>query len=465
MIIRPLQFVVDYVNALDIIFKQISSQSLTMSQRLWFVIVLTGIIITGRFNWSTFERRSLREYKESALRWVFRHAKIAWEKILQSSITLILSHYDISKGVLALDDSDKMRSRNTTKIAGVHKIRDKKTGGWFNGQEFIFLILVTPIITIPVGFCFYIPDPALKKWKDMIKAQKKAGIPKKERSKRPDPNPAYPSKQALALELLRTFAKNHPNITIQAVLADALYGNQHFMHEASTITSCSQVISQLHKNQLIRSRGKTISLSAYFARNKGVVTDLIVRGGNTKEVTVSAARLWVKSHENKRFIIALKYKGETDYRYIVATDLSWRHMDVLRTYTLRWLVEVFIEDWKGHGGWNALSKQHGVDGATRGVTLSLLCDHLLLLHPLQSARFKNNQPGMPVGCLIEHINAEALVESVHDIVTAEDPNQALKKFKEVLHESLPVRQTTKHLVGRDLGRMEPTPSLRYQKAA
>ena len=112
-----------------------------------------------------------------------------------------------------------------------------------------------------------------------------------------------------------------------------------------------------------------------------------------------------------------------------------------------------------------MSKQHGVDGATRGVTLSLLCDHLLLLHPLQSARFKNNQPGMPVGCLIEHINAEALVESVHDIVTAEDPNQALKKFKEVLHESLPVRQTTKHLVGRDLGRMEPTPSLRYQKAA
>ena len=82
-------------------------------------------------------------------------------------------------------------------------------------------------------------------------------------------------------------------------------------------------------------------------------------------VTVLMARLIVKSHSKKRFVIALKYEGETEYRFIVASDLTWRHMDVARTYTLRWLVEVFIQDWKGHGGWNTLSKQHGVDGALR----------------------------------------------------------------------------------------------------
>ena len=64
-----------------------------------------------------------------------------------------------------------MRSRNTSKIAGVHKVKDKKTGGWFNGQEFVFLILVTDTVTIPLGFHFYIPDPALKEWKATIKAQ------------------------------------------------------------------------------------------------------------------------------------------------------------------------------------------------------------------------------------------------------------------------------------------------------
>ena len=39
------------------------------------------------------------------------------------------------------------------------------------------------------------------------------------------------------------------------------------------------------------------------------------------------------------------------------------------------------------------------------------------------------------------------------------------KFKELMEASLPDRASTKHLAGRNLDRMEPTPSLRYQKAA
>ena len=58
-------------------------------------------------------------------------------------------------------------------------------------------------------------------------------MPVKDRTKQPEPNPAYPSKQALALELLETFSKNHPNLRVQAVLADALYGHADFMDETS----------------------------------------------------------------------------------------------------------------------------------------------------------------------------------------------------------------------------------------
>ncbi|MCX7117333.1 MAG: hypothetical protein NTW94_05425 [Legionellales bacterium] len=100
---------------------------------------------------------------------MFRHANIAWSHLLQASVAHVLSHYSVTAGVLVLDDSDKVRSRNTSKIAGVHKVKDKKTGGWFNGQEFIFLILVTGTLTIPVGFRFYIPNPALKIWKKTVK--------------------------------------------------------------------------------------------------------------------------------------------------------------------------------------------------------------------------------------------------------------------------------------------------------
>lgn len=465
MLIRPLSHIVAYVTLLNESLKQISSKELTKSQRYWLVAVLMGLIVTGSFNWAAFERRSLGEFKESRLRWIFNRAKIAWEKLLQASIAYILSNYDLKEGVLVLDDSDKMRSRNTTKISGVHKVKDKKTGGYFEGQEFVFLLLVTNKITIPVGFQFYVPNPAIKKWKEVIKAQKKAGIPAKNREKYPAMDPNYPSKQMLGLELLKTFSQNHTNITVKAVLADALYGNQEFMDKAAEITHCSQVISQLRKNQLVRYCGKDISLSTYFSRTTGVETEVVVRGGETKKVTVLAARLRVKSHGKKRFVVALKYEGETEYRFIVARDLSWRHMDIVRTYTLRWLVEVFIADWKAHGGWNKLSKQQGVDSATNGVTLSLLCDHLLILHPEQSNRIKNKQPGMSAGCLVERINAEALIDGVNDIVNSDDPGMALKKFALALENSMPNRESSKHLVGRDLGRIEATPSLKYREAA
>jgi hypothetical protein len=149
----------------------------------------------------------------------------------------------------------------------------------------------------------------------------------------------------------------------------------------------------------------------------------------------------------------------------VASHLSWRAIDIARAYTLRWIVEVFIEDWKSHCGWNTLSKQQGVEGASRGVILSLLCDHMLLLHPEQSARLKNQQPGLPVGCMIERIKAEALVTTIEKIVLSDDPRNAFESISRAILEALPNRPSSKHMAGCDLGRQEPTESLKYKMAA
>ena len=59
---------------------------------------------------------------------------------------------------------------------------------------------------------------------------------------------------------------------------------------------------------------------------------------------VSSARLMVKAHGAKRFVIAVKNTDEAEYRYLVATDLTWRTLDIVQCYTLRWLVETFFED-------------------------------------------------------------------------------------------------------------------------
>ena len=40
----------------------------------------------------------------------------------------------------------------------------KESGGYLWGQSLVFLVLVTPKISLPVGFVFYQPAPELSAW-------------------------------------------------------------------------------------------------------------------------------------------------------------------------------------------------------------------------------------------------------------------------------------------------------------
>jgi hypothetical protein len=48
-----------------------------------------------------------------------------------------------------------------------------------NEQTVVLLLLVTQSVTIPVGFAFYMPDPALTAWTKEDKRLKKQGMTKK----------------------------------------------------------------------------------------------------------------------------------------------------------------------------------------------------------------------------------------------------------------------------------------------
>lgn len=69
---------------------------------------------------------------------MFRHSKIVWEALLPMSVYAILPSYGIREGMLVIDDSDKRRSKCTVKLAHVHKLKDKATGGisWGNRSSF-----------------------------------------------------------------------------------------------------------------------------------------------------------------------------------------------------------------------------------------------------------------------------------------------------------------------------------------
>ena len=125
---------------------------------------------------------------------------------------------------------------------------------------------------------------------------------KKDRPVQPERDSLYPTKTQLALRLLQAFKDAHGDIKINAVLADALYGEACFMDEASRIFDGTQVISQLRENQNIEYKGKKRNLKDYFnSTNKGVEVTLRVRGGKDVKATVSSARLKVTCAWQKTF--------------------------------------------------------------------------------------------------------------------------------------------------------------------
>ncbi len=460
MFADAMPFITRYVSELaDELCRRHPEYHLSGIQQKWLSFCLTGMLLTGTLCWASFERMGLAGYRIGALSWMFRKAKLPWSHLLQASFSVLMRILQIKSGVLVLDDSDHSRAKTTSRIYGAHKIFDKKTGGYYNGQCLMFLVLVTKTVTLPIGMRFYRPDPKVRTWEKEDKRLAKAGVKASQRPIAPKPDPEYPSKNELALALIDDFHSNHPEVTITAVLADAAFGTREFMEAASSKAKCTQVISQLRENQKVMYKNKWISVKDYFSKHEGVSQTVSVRGGKITEMTVGSARLMVKAHGTKRFIIAVKNEGEDEYRYLVATDMTWRTLDILQCYTLRWLVEVFFEDWKLYEGWPGMAKQPDEEGSLRGVILSLLLDHALIIHPEQRACLENRIPARTVGSLKRAAHGEALIAIIRRILLKTDPLRMLEELAEKIKALFTLAPSRKHMSGRDLGRQEATPSL------
>ena len=366
-----------------------------------------------------------------------------WKCLLQASVKHIITRYGIKYGVLVVDDTDKERSKNTTEIAKVHTIKDKKKGGYFRGQNLIFLLLVCEKATLPVGFYFYEPDPKQVAWRKEDARLKAKGVEKPYRPLPPPVDETYPSKKALALKVLSEFANTFTEVQVKAVEADTAYGTLDFMEGAAEHTRQSQVISQIKKNQLIVVNNKEIRVEDFFKNDQGRTETMTLRGYE-KAVTYCSGRFKVKSHQKKYWVIALKYAGESEYRYLIARDMTWRDMDIIKTFAFRWLVEVFIQDWKQYEGWNQLSKQPGEEGSFRGVTLSLLSDPALLLHQDQKVLLENKQPAATVGSLREKVMMESLKDFIEKIVSSDHPKVLFDEYADKISELFELRSSIKH---------------------
>ncbi len=290
---------------------------LTPRRQAWLSFCLMCIIVTESIGWRKFVRAGLDSYSEALLSWHFRHP-MTWGLLLSVSVNLVLKNFSVQEGILLIDDTGKKRSKVTQKIPDVHYFKNKEG----TGQEVVLLVLVTPLVTIPVAFEFYPPDPAYTQWARQNKRLKKPGVPSCQRPSKPAKNSDYPTKQQLALRLLTKFARDCSFVKVKAVLADALYGNANFMRETNQILAETQVISQLRHNQKIQYRGRTWPLSNYFKSYPGVSQNIQVRGMDTAQVIVGRAHLYVIAAKGKCFVIAIRYPDEPEYRYLVVYDLA-----------------------------------------------------------------------------------------------------------------------------------------------
>lgn len=460
---KTLPFVSVFVDELDRALKQIEPDAgLSRIRKEWIGFCLVAIIVTNSVCWRRFERASLGVRSAKSLSWMFRRTKGFWQFLLQASVRVMVARYGMTQGVLVVDDSEKKRAKQTKRIYKAYKIKDKKSGGFINGQSVVLILLVTRQISIPVGVEFYMPDPELTAWNREEKRLKKQGVPKKKRPAKPCKNPNYPTIPEIALRLLEEFHTAFAQLVIEGVLADNLYGTEAFVDKASAIFGGTQSVSKLKKSQNVRFQGKQMNVTTFFKRYPGVKQTIRIRGGKEVTVWVSSARIHVCAHGKKRFVIALKYEGEEEYRYLVASDMSWRTLDIVQVHTLRWLIEVFFQDWKAYEGWGQLTKQPDEDGSRRSVILSLLCDHCLLLHPDQLARMKDKLPACTVGSLRDRVKLDSALQFFETIVLSENPEEQFALMAKQAKEVFTLNESSKHMVGRDLGRLEPTPSLEYR---
>ena len=152
---KPAPFVRAFVAAVDeAIRAHQPSCGMSAIQRAWLAFCVTAVLVTNSMCWARFERASLGTDSLAALSWMFRHSQMPWDPLLVASVRGILRHHGITSGSLVIDDTDNPRSQSSQTLASLYKLRDKESGGYVWGQSLVFLVLVTPKISLPVGVVF-----------------------------------------------------------------------------------------------------------------------------------------------------------------------------------------------------------------------------------------------------------------------------------------------------------------------
>lgn len=128
---------------------------------------------------------------------------------------------------------------------------------------------------------------------------------------------------------------------------------------------------------------------------------------------------------------------------------------------MQWLVGIFFQNWKLYEGWGKLTKQPDKDGSRQNLILSLLMNLYLLFHPEQIARIENKLLACTMKNLQEKIKVESLFKIIQKVISPNHPEKMLKNLVESAKDMFLLASSKKHMINRDWGHLESTPSLKY----
>jgi hypothetical protein len=100
LISQPVPFVCAFVDEINAALKahNPACAGLSAIQRRWLSFCLMAIMLTQSICWARFERAGLGRYSQAALSWMFRRAKLPWEKRVQMSVRVSLRRHGMSGG-------------------------------------------------------------------------------------------------------------------------------------------------------------------------------------------------------------------------------------------------------------------------------------------------------------------------------------------------------------------------------
>ena len=96
------------------------------------------------------------------------------------------------------------------------------------------------------------------------------------------------------------------------------------------------------------------------------------------------------------------------------------------------------------------------------VPVFFQCDHSLLLHPDQQACIAQRQPLYTIGSLQRRLQMESFTTWLTDWIDDSTFKDKLEQLTETIRPLFPLLPSLKHVNGQYMGRLDPTPGLKYR---